>query len=42
MGFCEPVRTMGLGECCTMYESTAAVYAIVSVPWQTTKPSYLP
>ena len=37
---CEPVSTTGFALFCTRYESAAAVYAIVSVPCVTTKPSY--
>ena len=39
--FCEPVRTIGFELFCTRYESAAAVYAMVSVPCVTTKPSKL-
>ena len=37
---CEPVRITGFERCSNMNESADAVYAIVSVPWMITNPSY--
>ena len=39
MGSCAPVSTTGMGMPRTMKDSTEAVYAMVSVPWEITTPS---
>ena len=38
-GICEPVTITGLVKFSNINDSAEAVYAIVSVPWSTTKPS---
>ena len=39
MGSCDPVMMTGFPRFCSMKLSALAVYAIVSVPWRSTKPS---
>ncbi len=36
---CDPTITMGTGGDCTMKESAAAVWCMVSVPWPITTPA---
>ena len=38
-GICEPVKITGFERFSSMKEIADAEYAIVSVPWRTTKPS---
>lgn len=39
MGACDPVRTTGFPRFCSMKLRAEHVYARLSVPWSTTKPS---